>query len=664
MSSTTPKLQPIVNEFSDCERSDIARMLIHANDLYRMYNSSDTALEDKHISLDKAFKLIKDVINFEPNNAPAMNLLGRIELDKGNISAAKALFDKCLEHSPENTQYLTNLGYLHIMSEEPEKAIQSFKKALAIDESNKNAFLGMARAHHALGHYDVAYLHYRSLINHGHDEITILHGMLNCCPYIKIESYNQQFEADLFLLLAQTGLAHEKLNGFAAALLVKKYDLSNPNATIDMLEVARDPLLYHALCNCLLPDPHVEEFVTLLRQSILLESADGGTLHESLQVLAIAIAVYAERTNYALVSDEVEEEKVDHLNQALQHSLQHYWTADDVVGALIVVGMYRALFSQSYAVTLSSLTLEQWPSALWPMMSASLYSRAERESFKQQYPEKKDELLISKDDLSSPFPRRKNIDFFNQTSLKHELLNNFHINFSEMPERILLLVAGKGASQKALEYAAHFTDVDILAVESSLENLADADLKAQHKGLSNVAFWPSSLATRFLEDGNVIHFASISAESTVLNHEFLELVKTQLCPSGVLNIKLSKSPDNASSDIEFLVSKQDLKNTSANIRALRSTILADKYSAYWEALINNEYFYSVDGCRQAWFDSTNQKFVLNSAIDLSTDQQWQLKKVLNHYGKDVSTPLAKKLLLKLAKSNHITHELSMYLVKA
>lgn len=663
MSPTTPKLQPIVNEFSDCERSDIARMLIHANDLYRMYNSTDTQLEDKQTSLDAAFKLITNVINFDPSNAPAMNLLGRIELDRGNTSAAKALFDKCLEHSPRNTQYLTNLGYLHIINDEPLLAQECFEKALSIDNSNKNAFLGMARAHHALGKFDVAYLHYRSLINHGHDDITILQGMLNCCPHIQVDSYNKEFEADLFLLLAQKDLAHEKLNSFAATLLKKKYDLSNPNAQIDMLEVANDPLVYHSLVNCLLPDPHVEEFITLLRQSILLECSGSSALHESLQMLAIAIAVYAEKTNYALVIDEAEEEKVEALNQALTHTLQHRWSIEDVAGALVVIGMYKAFFSQSYAVNLSVLGLADWPSALWPMMESSLYKRAQRETFKQQFPEKKLELLTGKDDLPAPFPRRQNIDFYNKTSLKQELVNSFGVNKDALPERILLLVAGRDASQKALEYAVNFIDVDTIAIESNLENLAECDLKAQQEGLSNVVFWPSSLATQFLNDGNKVHFASIAAESDLINHDFLDLVKDSLDANGVLNIKLFESPDNASSDIESLINKQDLKNTSANIRALRSTILDDKESAYWEAVLSNEYFYSVDGCREAWFSGSNQKLVLNTAIDLSTNNSWKLKKVLNHYGKLVSTTLAKKNLLKIAKTNHVSHDISLYLQK-
>ena len=271
--------------------------------------------------------------------------------------------------------------------------------------------------------------------------------------------------------------------------------------------------------------------------------------------------------------------------------------------------------------------------------------------------------MVSKDDIPAPFPRRQNIDFFNQQSLKQELVNNFDTDLAALPERLLLLVAGKNAAQRAIEYAAHFNDVDVLAVEKSLENLAECNLQAQEKSLNNVAFWPMSLAKRFLSDGNQVHFASISAESQTIDDEFLSLVKNSLPSKGVLNIKLSQSPDIASADIQVLVNKQGLRNTSANIRALRSTILADKVSAYWSGLIHDEYFYSIDGCRQAWFDREDQMLSLNTVIDLTSQTNWQLKKVLNHYGKAVSTTLAKKNLLKIAKEKNVNHDYSVYLLK-
>jgi len=659
----TPKLQPVENEFTHSERSDMARLLIHANDLYQMHNSVATPTTERQHSLDHAFELITQVISFDPDNTPAMNLLGRIELDRGNLETAKALFHQCLEHSPENTQYLCNMGYLQLICEEPQAALKYFNDALSVDTSLENAFLGIARAQQALRNYDIAYLHYRSLLNHGHTSETVLQGMLNCCAHIRIDNYQYELEVDLLNLFSYSELDHERLGHFAAELISKKFDLENPNAPIDIIKVANDPLVYHSLLKCSLPNPFVEEFITLLRQSILLEAAETRHLRDELQLLAIAIATYTERCNYSLIVSDSETSKVEHFNMVLAQTLQQPWRIDDIAGALIIVAMYQAFFSQSYAVSMTSLEQGDWPILLQPLMKGSLYRRAEREAFKQQFPEKQDELLIAKEDLPAPFPRWNRIDFFNQQSLKNELVSSFNIDESQLPERLLLLVAGEGAAQKAFGYARHFTDVDVLAVEQSLENLAESHLKAQEEKLENIAFWPVSLARRFLQDGNQIHFASVSGDSTVVDATFISLVQNSLGQHGVLNIKLIETPDNATQDIQALIKKQSLRNTSANIRALRSTILADKYSEYWAKLIKDDYFYSLDGCRQAWFTNNTQSTILDALVNLIEQPDWKLSKVLNHHRKTVALPLAKKHILKFASEEKIQNEYSVYLLR-
>lgn len=664
MTTMTSKLQPVVSTSTKIECPNTARLLIHANDLYKMYNSVSTPAAERQISLDHALKLITQIISTDASNTPAMNLLGRIELDRGNIKSAEALFEQCLQHSPNNTQYLSNMGYLQLMNDEPDFALKYFNDALAIDKGLENAFLGIARVQQSLRNYDIAYLHYRSLVSHGHDDDTILQGMLNCCAHIKIDSYQAELEADLLNLFSYKELAHERLGHFAAALISKKYDLENPNAPIDIIQVAYDPLVYHSLLKCSLPNPFVEEFITLLRQSILLEAADTRQLRDELQLLAVAIATYNERNNYALILNEDEATKVDHFNLVLAQTLQQPWLMEDVTGALIVVGMYQSFFAQTYAVNLTGIALNAWPDALIPLMSGSLYRRVEREGFKQQFPEKQDELLIAKEDMPAPFPRWNKIDFFNQQSLKSEMITSFGIDASNLPDRLLLLVAGVDAAQKAFSYARHFTDVDVLAVENSLENLAESHLKAEEEQLNNLAFWPLSLAKRFLQDGNQINFASISGDANSIDASFISLVKGSLGKQGVLNVKLIKTPDTATKDIQGLIKKQSLKHTSANIRALRSTILADKYSEYWAGLIKDEYFYSIDGCRQAWFTDNNQTHILGSVLELLAQAEWTLSKVLNHHRKTVALTLAEKHLHKFEQDKNIMNEYSVYFVKS
>ena len=144
---------------------------------------------------------------------------------------------------------------------------------------------------------------------------------------------------------------------------------------------------------------------------------------------------------------------------------------------------------------------------------------------------------------------------------------------------------------------------------------------------------------------------------------FISLIERNLHKEGVMNIKLSESLDPASADIRTLVSKQELKNTTANIKALRSTILSDKESAYWSNLIHEEYFYSVDGCRDVWFNQENEQEFLDNILHLLETPDWTLAKVLNHYGKTISTTLAEKNLQKIAKEQSKLSDYSLYFIK-
>jgi len=242
-------------------------------------------------------------------------------------------------------------------------------------------------------------------------------------------------------------------------------------------------------------------------------------------------------------------------------------------------------------------------------------------------------------------------------------VNNFHLVEADLPERLLLLIAGKNAAQRAFEYAHHFTDVDILAVESNLENLAECYLRANEEQLRNVVFWPQSLAEQFLRDGNKVHFASITHDAKLITPDFIQLIENCLPEQGVMNIKLAESVDPATLDVRSLVTQQSLKGTSANIKALRATILADKDSAYWSSLIHEDYFYSVDGCRESWFSQDDQQALLKEALRFIDAPQWSLAKVLNHYGKTISTTLTQKNLNKIAREHSKHNDYSLYFVK-
>ncbi|MFP3442169.1 hypothetical protein R0K18_31005, partial [Pantoea sp. SIMBA_133] len=83
---------------------------------------------------------------------------------------------------------------------------------------------------------------------------------------------------------------------FVGAIIHHQYGLDNPDAQISLEAASEDELLILALQKTLMPNPAVEDLVTLLRRAIIAEVAQTVELRDELQRLTLAIAQYADRT--------------------------------------------------------------------------------------------------------------------------------------------------------------------------------------------------------------------------------------------------------------------------------------------------------------------------------------------------------------------------------
>ena len=81
---------------------------------------------------------------------------------------------------------------------------------------------------------------------------------------------------------------------------------------------SEDELLILAPQKTLMPNPAMEELVTLLRRAIIAEVAQTVELRDELQRLTLAIAQYADRTGYALAVEDDEERLVSAINDSIQ----------------------------------------------------------------------------------------------------------------------------------------------------------------------------------------------------------------------------------------------------------------------------------------------------------------------------------------------------------
>ncbi len=104
--------------------------------------------------LDEAEKIYLEVIKDDPVNVVAMNFLGVLLIQKGNLDYSKKFLEKAAELQP-CAPIFENLGLAYYCSQEFDKALQYYKNAMG-DEFNEDITLNIVKCYEALKQYDEA----------------------------------------------------------------------------------------------------------------------------------------------------------------------------------------------------------------------------------------------------------------------------------------------------------------------------------------------------------------------------------------------------------------------------------------------------------------------------------------------------------------------------
>jgi cellulose synthase operon protein C len=89
--------------------------------------------------LDKAQKTLSGADIEDANRAYANRILGRVEMDKGDLPAAQAAFDAALQLAPKDSQIWTDVARLRFVSADQKGAIDAVDYALKLDANNVRA---------------------------------------------------------------------------------------------------------------------------------------------------------------------------------------------------------------------------------------------------------------------------------------------------------------------------------------------------------------------------------------------------------------------------------------------------------------------------------------------------------------------------------------------
>lgn len=651
-------------------QADIARRLLEANEAYRNSNNPQWSLKLRLEARTESQRLVEDVLAVMPEQAAALGLLGRIAMDNGDMERAQELFNRSLDSDDQQPQQYTNLGYWALTTERPVLAEQYFLEALELDRQSAAAFCGIAHAKRVQGQFDVAYLHYRKLLEMGREWPSVYSGMLTCAENLQVEKADQDLALDAITLLRRDELPHQQLGRFVGAIVRAQYDLHNPHAKVFLDAASEDELLILALERTLMPDPAVEELVVLLRRSILAEVAQTVQLREQLQRLTLAIACYTDRTGYALGAEDDELRLIEAVNNSLQAQLSMAEPMDDLVGSIMVSAMYGALFHQPFAFQLGQWSLMDWPVAIQPMLAASYYDRATEEAIKQNFEEKSDELCMEKADVPQAWPSWSQLAYRSETSLKALMAKELKLDTANLPDTLRILVCGAESGQRALELAYYLDDVEVIAVDESLANIAKASRRAEELGMTNIIFWPWSVAQRFIADNQKVHWIEVGRLPSPAMGEvsLAALINAATDNGSVVHLHTAVAEQTQGDrQIRKLITEHKLQPTQTNLRRLRRMVLNNRQDPVWCELLAEADFYGLGGCRDRWFRPQDIGQLKDLMALMSSELNWKLVKARDTDGHSLATGPVQKQLQAEALGNEVQslmgQALSVYFVK-
>ncbi len=614
MASSTSRLSAATPSLSIESQANIARALIAANELYKISNSTEYSEHERHQALAESSSMVKNILKELPSDPSALNLMARIELDQSEHEHAEALLLKALEISPSDENTLLNYAYLLIAKRQYAEAESCFLRILEQTPGSHRAFSGIALSKLRQKDYLAAFNHYKRLIELGYDSTLTRLYFLDSVEFLRADVYDQETEALLLKAFSWENIEHTKLANMVTGIISAKYDLSNPQAIIDLDQLMDDKLLIASLDKCLLPSIDVEFLLTEMRRSIMTEISLTQNLRDSLLPAAIAIGQYSANNDYVLMMSQDEENEVSRLVDKLKASTLGSWTQDDLIGALITLSMYEPLYTQTFSYQLLKYDVSEWPSAIQPLLSANLYELSNEHMAQFDLFGASANSLMN-NEIRRANPRWTQLSNLHRSNLYKALCNE--LDESTVPPRfaqdkLKVLVLGCGSGQRALYLSRYFENIEVYGVDNSRENVAYASLKAKQLGDTSVQFIHAEYDTALITE----HQFDIIEFGDIVNHvaspqEVIEEWQLVLADDGLLRFSFDSSKVKQTAGvITQLVKDRRLSPTADNIRHLRNAIMKEAGSGLWDKLFSDERFYSGSGCRDLFFNKHNHYFDL------------------------------------------------------
>lgn len=583
----------------------------------------------------RAKSLAHQVLSRQPENTTALNLLGRLALDEGNLIQAKGFIDLGLDYDSDSISLLYSRAHIYLAAQDYDRATELFELVEKNAPKTTRAIASLAFTKTRQGLFVEAFEQYRIIIRQDPTDPQIRSKLFECIRNIKADFYSPELESDLIAYLGFIDVNHNDLAGLISSLLVHKYNLKTSNAPLEILKLANDQLLITALKKLQFCDPIIEEFLTACRQCLLQQSIESEKIDTDLVDFVIGLSIQGAANEFVYSASIMEEDMLTTLRSIVATTLTNSkWRPVELEFPMLLISMYCLLHHETFCGQLLQRPIKSWPIMLQPVIQQHLFEpqrefELQRSIQKISKIQEATSLQVRTQYEENPYPRWKALEFASKTDYSQALaseLPGFTPPIFLSNQTIKVLIAGCGTGRHALQVAQHFRNVEVTAIDLSAASLAYGTRKARELKITNVEFYQADL----LEMGEFKDRFHIIECSGVLHHMTDPLVGWQslvqlLEPGGLIKTALySTRARRVVSYARELIEENQLSTSAEHIRLFRQAILDDLITGDFSDIKKSPDFYNLSGCRDLLFNIQEHHYTplqLASAIS-SLDLQF------------------------------------------
>jgi len=594
-------------------------MKLHRKSAYDALHSTQTGnyspLQNNKL-LSQAKLHIQQALDMAMDDGDCLNLLARIELERGQLIAADLAIYQAISEAPENGGYWYSAGHVALAQQDFAKAQTAFRNAIKFAPKETRAEVSLAYTLAQDGKLVEAFQHYRELAKTQSQDLHIRSQVVDLASQIKADYYDIELEQDLLSFLKWDKVNLNQLGTLVCSLLEYKFGLNQQGTATNFEGIASSPLLLAALRHTLIKSEHLEKLIMALRHELLSHSSQRGQLSKDYISLCQAIAQYGLRNEFILPATQAESDMVLVLENVIDSALSQFGcTALDVSGALLLMSMYQDWQGLNQYEKLMSFDTQNWPAETYPLkLWHDEFQTLNTYCFEQLTPIPHGRDHTVKEQYENfPYPRWETLDYKKNINygiaLRHEFPN------AKLPRYLLednlnILIAGCGTGRHAINVAKYFNGVKVLAVDISQNSLAYAKHMALELNIDNIDFKLADL-TKLPVLGKKF---SIIECSGVLHHirhykKALSNLLANLKPNGLVKISLySKRTREPVNQVRELFKQDNIQTDRHKIQVTRHAIMQSDIIDKKIGITSSDDFYSMSGTVDMLFHEYERQY--------------------------------------------------------